>query len=158
SLTARAEDWPQWLGPKRDAVWSETGIIDTFPKGGPKVLWRAKVSGGYAGPAAAHGKGYVTDYCTDGDNQGDINERGNFEGVERVLCLSADKGEVVWEFKSPCTYTVSFPNGPRATPAIFDGKVYTVGTEGNLYCLDADKGTEIWKKDFKKDYAAKTPI
>src|SRR5262245_36975094 len=94
SLTVRAEDWPQWLGPKRDAVWSETGIIDTFPMGGPKVLWHAKVSGGYAGPAVANGKVYVMDYVTDGNNKGEIYERGAFKGVERVLCLSADKGEL----------------------------------------------------------------
>src|SRR5262245_51873731 len=59
--TVRAEDWPQWLGPKRDAVWREEGVVEKFPQGGPKVLWRAKVSAGYSGPAVADGKVYVMD-------------------------------------------------------------------------------------------------
>src|SRR5215213_2451935 len=56
-----ADDWPNWLGLKRDNVWRETGILDKFPPGGPKVLWRAKVAGGYSGPAVAGGKVYVGD-------------------------------------------------------------------------------------------------
>ena len=62
---ARADDWPQWLGPKRDGVWRETGILDKFPKGGPKVLWRKPVGQGYAGPAVAGGKVFVTDFVAD---------------------------------------------------------------------------------------------
>jgi outer membrane protein assembly factor BamB len=155
--STHADDWPQWLGPKRDSVWSETGIIDTFPNGGPKVLWRTKVSGGYGGPSVANGKVYVMDYLTDANNKGEIYERPRISGQERVLCLSADKGELVWEHKYDCNYAISFPNGPRVTPTVVDGKVYTVGAEGNLFCLDADKGKVIWSKDFKKDFAAKTP-
>src|SRR5262249_7313834 len=48
---AGADDWPQWLGPQRDGVWRETGILEKFPKGGPKVRWRQEIGGGYAGPA-----------------------------------------------------------------------------------------------------------
>ena len=59
SASLRGEDWPQWLGPNRDSVWSETGILDTFPDGGPKVLWRTPIKGGYSGPAVANGKVYV---------------------------------------------------------------------------------------------------
>src|SRR5947208_3000561 len=59
--TGRADDWPQWMGPNRDAVWTETGILDTFPAGGPKELWRVAIGGGYAGPAVAGGKVYVAD-------------------------------------------------------------------------------------------------
>ena len=51
----RADDWPQWMGPKRDNVWREKGILDSFPKDGPKVLWRAKIANGYSGPAVADG-------------------------------------------------------------------------------------------------------
>ena len=58
---ARGDDWPQWMGPKRDNVWRETGIIDAFPEGGAKIAWRTPISAGYAGPAVAGGKIYVTD-------------------------------------------------------------------------------------------------
>src|SRR5579872_3781595 len=63
----RADDWPQWLGPKRDSVWRETGIVAKFPPGGPKVLWRVKAAGGYAGPSVAGGKVYLADYVTSVD-------------------------------------------------------------------------------------------
>ncbi|NQT18702.1 MAG: PQQ-binding-like beta-propeller repeat protein [Planctomycetes bacterium] len=59
---ANADDWPQWLGPERDSVWRESGILTAFPEGGPKVAWRAPVGHGYGGPAVADGKVYVMDY------------------------------------------------------------------------------------------------
>src|SRR5687768_6054795 len=58
---ARGDDWPQWLGPKRDGVWREDGILERFPAQGPTVRWRVPIGGGYAGPAVAGGKVYVTD-------------------------------------------------------------------------------------------------
>src|SRR5688500_11794835 len=61
ATAARADDWPQWLGPQRDGVWREEGILDKFPPGGPRVVWRAPVGSGYAGPAVAGDRVYVTD-------------------------------------------------------------------------------------------------
>src|SRR5262245_42576056 len=61
SAAARAADWPRWLGPQRDGVWRETGVLDKFPEGGPKLRWRTPVGGGYAGPAVADGRVYVMD-------------------------------------------------------------------------------------------------
>ena len=58
---ARADDWPQWLGPQRDGIWRETGIVTKFPAGGPPVRWRTPIAAGYAGPAVAEGRVYVTD-------------------------------------------------------------------------------------------------
>src|SRR5436190_13873727 len=58
---ARGDDWPQWLGPKRDGIWRETGILKRFPADGPRVRWRTDIGAGYAGPAVAAGKVYVTD-------------------------------------------------------------------------------------------------
>src|SRR5581483_3926166 len=58
---ARADDWPQWLGPRRDATWRETGILDKFPPGGPKVLWRVPIGPGYTGPAVVGDRVYVMD-------------------------------------------------------------------------------------------------
>src|SRR4029078_8204905 len=60
AAAARADDWPQWMGPKRDAVWREQGVLAKFPAGGPKKRWRVKVVEGYSGPAVAGGKGYGT--------------------------------------------------------------------------------------------------
>ena len=58
---ALADDWPQWFGPEHDGVWRETGIIDKFPDGGPKVLWRTPVNRGYAGPSVVGDRVFVMD-------------------------------------------------------------------------------------------------
>src|SRR6185437_9952324 len=60
-MSVRADDWPQWLGPQRDAIWRETGILDKFPEGGPKVRWRTPIGGGFAGPAVVKDRVYVAD-------------------------------------------------------------------------------------------------
>jgi outer membrane protein assembly factor BamB len=156
---ARADDWPQWLGPQRDSVWRETGLLDRFPDGGPKVLWRTPIDGGYAGPAVANGRVYVTDYVvSEGKRVNNPGGRPKLSGKERVLCLDAATGKPVWTHEYDCPYEVSYPAGPRCTPTVRDGKVYTLGTEGNLFCLDAATGKPIWSKELKKEYRTPTPI
>src|SRR5207342_2022249 len=95
---ARADDWPQWMGPQRDDVWRETGLLDKFPDGGPKVLWRTPIDGGYAGPAVANGRVYVTDYVTDGKRVNNPGGRSKLQGKERVHCLDAETGKPVWKY------------------------------------------------------------
>lgn len=150
----RADDWPGWLGPQRDGVWRETGLLDRFPKGGPKILWRTPVGGGYAGPAVADGKVYVPDRVLDAGEKDPANPfaRTNSKGKERLLCLDATTGKVTWKHEYPVHYKLSYPCGPRANPIVSDGKVYTLGAMGHLYCLDAKTGKEIWSKDFMKDH------
>src|SRR5215831_9871424 len=76
ALDAWADDWPQWMGPNRDDVWAEKGIVETFPAGGLKVLWRIPIAGGYSGPAVAAGKVFVMDYVrADGDTKNDFSAR-----------------------------------------------------------------------------------
>ena len=60
SVSALADDWPQWLGPQRDGIWREDGIIEKFD-GAPKLKWKVDVGGGYSGPAVADGRVFVTD-------------------------------------------------------------------------------------------------
>ncbi len=153
-----ADDWPQWMGPKRDNIWRETGLIEKFPAGGPKILWRTKVAGGYTGPAVANGRVYLGDFVSSVDVKAEVYERTNHQGTERVLCFDEKTGKQLWAFEYPMRYTISFPNGPRVTPCVNDGRVYFLGAEGRLTCLDAEKGTLIWQKDYQKDYGAKTPL
>src|SRR5262245_6200465 len=88
AAAANADDWPQWMGPKRDNVWRETGILAAFPKAGPKVLWRAKVANGYSGPAVAGGLVYVTEFITTGDtSEPNFEKEVTLKGKERVLCF-----------------------------------------------------------------------
>src|SRR5205823_10953660 len=112
----------------------------------------------YAGPAVAGGKVYVTDYVTAADVKIPNFDRKEFSGTERVLCLDQKTGQEKWKHEYPVKYAISYPAGPRCTPTVHDGKVYTLGSEGNLFCLDADKGDVLWSKEFKKDYQAKTPM
>lgn len=153
-----AADWPQWMGPERDNVWREEGIVAELPEGGPKIAWRAPVAGGYAGPAVANGKVYVTDYVTDANVNVANFERKETTGVERVLCLDEATGKELWKYEYPVKYTISYPAGPRCTPAVADGKVYTLGSEGNLYAFDANTGKVLWSHDFNKEYGAKTNL
>jgi outer membrane protein assembly factor BamB len=158
-MSARADDWPQWLGPQRDGVWRETGILEKFPKDGPRVRWRTPLGGGYAGPAVSGGRVYVTDRVLAPGVKEPENPfaKSNTEGVERVLCLEEATGKVVWEHSYPCQYEISYSCGPRATPLVADGKVYTLGAMGDLYCLDVKTGKPVWSKNFPKDYGAKVP-
>ncbi|MBN9117662.1 MAG: PQQ-like beta-propeller repeat protein [Planctomycetes bacterium] len=155
---ARADDWPQWMGPKRDNVWSETGILDKFPAGGPKVAWRTPVAGGYAGPAVSGGLVYVTDYVTAADVKIPNFDRKEFSGTERVLCLDQKTGKEKWKHEYPVKYAISYPAGPRCTPTVHDGKVYTLGAEGNLICFEAAGGKVVWEKELKKEYKTKSAL
>jgi outer membrane protein assembly factor BamB len=157
---ARADDWPQWLGPQRDAVWRETGILEKFPTNGLNFRWRTPIGTGYAGPAVAGGRVYVHDrkLAANTANPANAFDRGRIPGAERVLCLDEKTGRMLWthEYESP--YTVSYAAGPRATPVVHQGKVYTLGAEGHLHCLDATTGKMLWARELTKDFATKTPI
>jgi outer membrane protein assembly factor BamB len=142
----RADDWPQWLGPQRDGVWRETGILETLPATGLKVRWRVGVGLGYSGPVVAGGRVYVTD------------RQRSPQEVERVLCLEEESGRPLWTHAYPCSYRgVGYASGPRASPTVYQGKVYTLGATGHLFCLDAAGGQVLWKKDLAKEYKARPP-
>ena len=155
--TATADDWPQWLGPNRDSVWRERGVVERFPAEGLKVRWRAPVQLGYAGPAVAEGRVYLMDYVPrSGKFKNNPGAREKLEGKERVLCLDARSGKLLWKHEYDRPYDISYPGGPRCTPTVTGGKVYALGAEGNLSCLDAQEGRVLWSVDFAKDYGAET--
>ncbi|MCO6457090.1 MAG: PQQ-like beta-propeller repeat protein [Pirellulaceae bacterium] len=156
---AAAADWPQWMGPGRDGVWSETGIVDQFPEGGLTYLWRRPIHGGFAGPAVAGGKVYVTDYLkSSGDDKPAPTRRNELRGQERVLCLDARTGDELWVHQYDCNYSISYPAGPRCTPTVAGDKVFTLGAMGDLFCLDAASGRVIWSKNLPRAYDAPLPL
>jgi outer membrane protein assembly factor BamB len=159
TAAARADDWPQWMGPKRDNVWREMGILDTFPKDGPKVLWRTPVANGYSGPAVADGRLVVTDFVAKVDiTDKDPFKHEPFVGKERVLCYEAKTGKPLWHHVYDCTLTVAYPNGPRCTPCFDGDKVYTLGAMGDLFCFEVKTGKIAWSLDLKKEYSVKAPL
>jgi outer membrane protein assembly factor BamB len=154
-----ALDWPQWLGPNRDGVWKEEGVLETFPKDGPQVLWKKPIGPGYSGPAVVGDRVFVMDRVKkEPDPKAEKKPPGQ-PGTERVLCLDYKTGDTVWTHEYDCTYLkIDRPMGPRTTPAVDGDRVYTLGTMGDLCCLEAKTGKPIWSKSFKKDYNATPPI
>ena len=149
---AFADDWAQWGGPQRDSVWRETGIVKTLPKADangflPRV-WSMPIGEGYAGPAVANGRVFVMDM---------VEKRGR-RGKERVLCLDANTGKVIWKHAYDVLYGISYPAGPRSTPVIYDGRVYTVGAVGDFFCFEEKTGKILWQKNFVKEFGTPLPI
>jgi len=156
---ASADDWPQWLGPQRDSVWRETGIVDRFPAEGLAVKWRTPVGLGYSGPAVAGQRVVVMDYLPrEGEVVNNPGARARLEGAERILCLDAATGEVLWTHAYDRAYDISYPGGPRCTPTVDGDRVYTLGAEGDLLCLALDDGRVIWSKDLKREYRTEAPF
>jgi outer membrane protein assembly factor BamB len=116
------------------------------------VYWRTPIGGGYAGPAVANGRVYVTDRIRDAGAGGGPKKPA--AGKERVLCLDEATGKILWTHQYACTYGIGYPAGPRATPVVHDGKVYTLGAMGDLRCLEAATGKVLWSKNFPRDYDA----
>jgi outer membrane protein assembly factor BamB len=147
---ARGDDWPQRGGPQRDLVWRESGIVETLPAVDPGTgmlprVWTAKIGAGYAGPAVADGRVFVTDRLAD-------------DNLERALCFDADTGKELWKHEYEAPYSVSYPLGPRATPTVDADRVYVLGAEGHLFCLDVASGDVIWQKHLPADFGTEVPV
>lgn len=144
--TVRADDWPQFRGPERAGVWNETGILQTFPAGGLKVRWRAGVGAGLSSPIVSGGRVFLCD-----------SERKKPKAWERVHCFDEKTGEPLWTHSDEVSYPAwafddpSNPAGPDATPIAAGGKVYALGKNANLLCLDVRDGAVLWQRDLMKD-------
>ncbi|OHB84254.1 MAG: hypothetical protein A2V98_09625 [Planctomycetes bacterium RBG_16_64_12] len=137
----RADDWPQWRGPKRDGIWRESGVLEKFAAPQIKLRWRTAISSGYSGPTVAAGRVYVSDRITAPESQ------------ERVHCLDWTTGQTVWTYGYPCDYRgISFDAGPRASITIDDGRAYGLGAAGHFFCFDAAAGNVLWQKDLAQEY------
>lgn len=144
-----AADWPQWRGPNRDAVWTEAGIVETLPSAGLKVLWRAPIAMGYSSPVVVAGKVYLSDA-----------ELKKPVIRERVHCLEADSGKLLWTsaYETPAPdwfFTAEQGRGPGATPIVCKGKLYALDIFGNLVCLETRKGLVVWRRNLKEEFEMK---
>ena len=147
-----AEDWPEWRGAGRRGVWNETGILDKFPAGGLAATWRVPVGGGYAGPAVADGRVFVTDARRADPRSTAV--------VERLLALDEATGAVLWTREWETNYAglqLIYATGPRATPTVDGDVVYALGAMGNLLALDVAGGGVLWQKDYVHDFNAAIP-
>ena len=153
TVTLDAEDWPQWRGINRDAIWRDTGIIERFPEGGLRATWRVPIRGGFAGPAVADGRVFVLDWQEDPGSR-------TLDGQERLLVLDEATGAELWQAEWPATYRnihVKFVNGPRVTPTVHGDRVYILGAAGMLSCFDVATGDFIWRVDTAAAYNVTVP-
>jgi len=152
SLGLTAADWPEWRGgPARNGIWNEPGLPRSLPKDGPKVLWKQTIGTGYSGPSVAGDRVFVLDRVKPPVAEQD---------TERVLCFSATDGRPLWTNAYPCALKLKggYENGPRSTPTVRDGKVYSLGAMGNLFCLDARDGAVVWSHDLQREFQAHLPV
>jgi outer membrane protein assembly factor BamB len=132
-------DWPIFLGPTQNSVSTEKGILTAWPKDGLKVLWETEMGMGFAPPVIGKGRLYHFD---------------RFGDQMRLTCRTAETGKLQWKFEYPTDYVdlYRYSPGPRACPTLDDDRVYIIGPEGMLYCLNALTGKEIWNVNTTKDY------
>ena len=130
-------DWPQYLGPDRNAISPEKGLLRSWPEAGPEVLWTISLGAGYGGAAISSDKVYVLD------------RDGNDKDVLR--CLDLVTGKDQWSYSYDAPGRVSHP-GSRSTPAIDGNYIYTCGSFGDLYCFDRNTHKPVWNKNIWKDY------
>ena len=139
-----AADWPQWRGPKRDGLSQEKGLLQEWPKDGPKLLWKvANAGSGYSTPAIVDGRVYLL------SNEGVENES--------VRALSVKDGKQIWAtrlgkvgdpFQQP-----SLP-AARSTATVEGELIYALGSDGDLACLESSGGKIRWQKNFARTLAA----
>ena len=148
-----AEDWSQWRGPGRQAVWNEQGIVDSLPDS-LRHTWSTEIRSGYSGPAVADGRIFITDWLEDPESR-------TLDGTERALALDEQTGEILWTHEWQTSYrmlSISYAVGPRATPTVDGGRVYVVGGTGRLFCFDVETGDVLWEKDYVADYDTSVPV
>jgi outer membrane protein assembly factor BamB len=132
--SAMAADWPQFLGPTRNGVYSGPAIADAWPASGPRQVWKKDVGPGFSGPVVADGKVIL------------FHRVGAQEVIEAVQPAT---GATIWQFGYPTTYRddFGFDEGPRAVPVVASGVVYTFGAEGQLHAVDVATGKKLWSED-----------
>jgi outer membrane protein assembly factor BamB len=138
-LGAIGADWPQFLGPQRNAVSTETGLLQTWGEKGPPMLWQKDIGEGFSAPVVAGD--HLILFHRVGDD-------------DVVACLDAASGKEIWKHTTPTKYEdpLGKGNGPRSTPLIADGRVYTLSPGGLLLCLKLDDGKKVWQRELLKDY------
>jgi outer membrane protein assembly factor BamB len=140
ATVAGAADWPQWRGPDRSGVSGETGLLKAWPKDGPKLLWTFKNAG------IAH-----SSFAVVADTLYTLGTRGD---SEIVIALDAKKGEEKWTVKIGPIFdaTGNWGHGPRSTSTVDGDRLYALGSDGDLVCVDLGAKKEVWRKNLPKDF------
>jgi outer membrane protein assembly factor BamB len=140
----KSSDWPEWRGPLRDGISKETGLLQSWPEKGPKLLWSAADVNGKVNV----GRGYASMVIADGK----IFTLGDRDGKGHVICLEEATGKILW--KTPFTEPYN-DGGPRCTPTVAGNRIYGLSAHGDLVCCDTKSGEVVWQKNLKKDFAGR---
>jgi outer membrane protein assembly factor BamB len=141
--TAVANDWAQWRGPNRDGISPETRLLESWPKGGPTLVWRTTdLGGGYSTPSVADGRIFGMSYR--GDD-------------EVVWALDAKTGKEQWVTRIAKAARVDYGQGSRSTPTVDGKKLFALGVSGDLVCLDVASGAKSWQRNLEKDFGGQRP-
>lgn len=156
STSASAEDWPRWRGPRGDGSWNAPRLPEKWPEAGFKPVWKQAIGGGYASIAVVDGRVFTLDRQKAAEAPKDKSAP---DGEERVLCFRSSDGKLLWSHRYATRYGSlgGYSNGPRAMPTVHDGRVYTLGAVGHLFCFEAESGKIVWSKDMVKDFKARIP-
>ena len=142
AANASAEDWPQFLGPRRNGTSAETGLLSRFPPSGAKLLWRIDAEPGHGGAAVQGGEVFFMDSTA--------------AGRDTLRCVRLADGSPQWQYAYDAPGKVT-PPGSRSTPAVTDTHVFIVGPTGQFHCLDRRTHKPLWRKDLADDYGRKPP-
>ncbi len=143
SVLATAADWPQWRGIHRDGSSPETGLLNTWPAGGPRLVWKAQGLGeGYSSFAVVGNRLYT---------QGQTGEE------EYVLALDVATGKTVWKTPTGRAYREERGNGPRGTPTTDGSRLYAVAADGTLVCLEMATGKKVWDLNMPRQFGGSVP-
>lgn len=145
--TAPEAEWPQWRGPLRNGLSSETGLLKQWPEKGPAVTWSiANLGEGYGSVAIRADRIYV---------QGTSGTAS--EAKSTVFCLNRADGKTIWSVPFGARVEQDKGNGPRGTPTLDGDKVYVLTENGDLACLKTSDGSRVWGKNILKEYGASNP-
>lgn len=134
---ALADDWPQWRGPERNGKSAETGLLQSWPEGGPPLAWKASGMGsGYSSLAVAGERIYTL---------------GDLDDGQYVIAVARDGGKRLWATKIGPVWEDRFL-GSRSTPTVDGDRLYALGTEGDLVCLESATGKLVWRRNLVSDF------
>src|SRR6185436_10355232 len=136
-LSAQASDWPRWRGPDANGISAESEWKPQSLTGAVKAKWRTNLGLGVCSVSIAGKRLYTL---------------GNVGGSDNVYCMDAETGKLIWRFPYPCPAGNFY--GPRATPTLDGGLLYTLSRKGDALCLDAENGKVKWAKDLMREFKA----
>jgi len=142
-MVATAADWPQWRGANRDGKSADTGLLESWPQGGPRLLWKAQDLGdGYSGPAVVGDRLYI---------------QGQQGGQQSVMAYDVHSGKQLWKTPAGKAFNGDRGNGPRGTPTLDGARLYALSADGTLVCLETATGRRVWELNLVEQFSGRPP-